>query len=164
MLLNIPSQFKLLIALCCVLATFVILAVVYTGLEWYRDWQLAKQPLPALAVTTPRHDKMDPLESLPNTHLFGTALVAVTQVPLSRSQFQLTGIVKNMEEAETSKAYIALNGMPTKIYRIGDTLPYGGKIYDITPDTVILQNDGQLEKLLLTRESLVFKSRNEDVS
>jgi hypothetical protein len=59
-----------------------------------------------------------------------------------------------------SKAYISISGQPGKIYQIGDNLPYGVKVYDITPDTVILENDGHLEKLPLPREKLLFKRKN----
>ena len=73
----------------------------------------------------------------------------------------ITGIVKSMDDGKgkASKVYISLAGKPSKIYQLGDTLPYGVRIYQITADTIIFDNDGRLEKLSLTRDKLVFKPK-----
>ena len=61
-----------------------------------------------------------------------------------------------------SKAYISIDGQPSKIYQVGESLPSGVKVYDITPNEVVLENDGNLEKLPLPREQLKFKPKLEE--
>jgi hypothetical protein len=53
-----------------------------------------------------------------------------------------------------------MSGQPSKIYQVGDSLPYGVKVHEITHDAVILENGGHLEKLPMTREKLKFKPRD----
>ena len=97
---------------------------------------------------------------LPERHLFGRPLSTGT-VPVTNLQLQITGIVLNEKNSKLSKAYISSAGQLSKIYRIGDTLPSGVKLYEITADTVIFENDGRLEKLSLTRLGLHFTPKPE---
>jgi len=97
---------------------------------------------------------------LPEHHLFGQSF-SNGSVPMTSLQLRVTGIVKLEHEINgaLSKAFISLAGQPSKIFRVGDKLPYGVKVYDITPLAVILENEGHLEKLTLSREKLQFKQR-----
>jgi hypothetical protein len=99
------------------------------------------------------------INSLPEKHLFGQAFSRTDGMPISNLQLRVTGIVKVNTETgkEVSKAYISISNQPAKIFEVGDTLPYGVKVYSITPDAVVLENDGHLEKLPLPREKLQFK-------
>ncbi len=131
----------------------------YTLWQWRTDWVSAHQaiPAPALVSIGATAEKM---AAIPDEHLFGAA---ASDVPISSLQLRVTGIVKmNSSGNAASKAYISIAGQPSKIYRIGDSLPYGVKIQAITADTVIVENDGHLEKLPLPREKLQFKMRNEE--
>jgi type II secretory pathway component PulC len=101
------------------------------------------------------------ITSVPNEHLFGKMVSKTGAMPVTNLQFRVTGIVKvDTEKYEAfSKAYISISGQPSKIYQIGDSLPYGVKVYDITSDAVILENEGHLEKLPLPREHPTFKPK-----
>lgn len=136
--------------LCCALLLF--------SWQWYSDWQLVQQKVVPTSTIAHREDGSQTLiASLPNTHLFGKPISAGS-VPLSSLQFKVSGIVKT-EFNKDSKVYISLAGGESKIFHVGDKLPYGVKVYEITPDAVILENDGHLEKLTLSREKLQFKAR-----
>ena len=102
------------------------------------------------------------IASIPDEHLFGKAFSKSGDVPITNLQLRVTGIVKVQDEenGSYSKAYISISGQPSKIYQVGDSLPYGVKVYAISHDTVILENGGRLEKLPLPREKLVFKPQH----
>ena len=148
---------KTISAIVAAVITTVGIALCYVIWQWHSDWQIAHQPL---AVQEDQSDREAEIlvASLPDTHLFGKSLTA-GNVPISNLQFRVTGIAKvdHPTGKNVSKVYISVAGQPSKIYEIGDTLPYGVKVYDITDDTVILENDGHLEKLPLPRSSLEFK-------
>jgi type II secretory pathway component PulC len=138
------------------LAILTCLTLFYDLWQWHSDWRLIHQPLPPLhQVTT---SQIINLDNIPAAHLFGKPLAKITDVPISSLHLQVTGIVKveNGQEEHDSKVYLSISGQPSKIYRIGDNVS-GVKIYSITPDTVILENNGRFEKLPLHREKLQFK-------
>lgn len=139
------------------LAMLTTFTLFYNLWQWHSDWRLIHQSLPTLhpAKTLPVIN----LETIPAAHLFGSPLAKVTDVPISSLHLQVTGIVKieDDEEDNNSKVYLSISGQPSKIYRKGDSVANGVKIYSITPDTVILENNGRFEKLPLHREKLQFK-------
>ncbi len=130
--------------------------------QWRADWTLAHQVSTPAYVST-KNETAEMIAAIPETHIFGQN-ISSKNTPISDLQLRVTGIVSIEEEKHHghSKAYISISGQPAKIYQIGDTLPVGVKVYDITPDTVILDHDGKLEKLPLPREGLKFKSREKE--
>lgn len=153
------TKSRLLLASFLLLSAIVIIAICLFGKQLYTIYQFTHAPLPQTVVTKLAHNQ-ETFVDISAAHLFGNAPPVLKQMPISRSQLQLTGIVKSL--TGNSKAYIAIAGQPSKIYKIGELLTEQMKIYDITADTVILQNAGQLEKLLLAREALIFKTRAEE--
>lgn len=150
-----------LLALCVSTLLFTLFLCFVTVSEWRKDWLLAHHTL-LPPTEKPEATQMKALvQGIPSAHLFGKA-PEQGRVPLSTLELQVTGIVKAQGKMarERSKAYISIAHQSSKIYHVGDTLPYGVKIYDITPKAVILENDGRLEKLLLSREKLTFKPRS----
>lgn len=139
------------------LLTFVLLAA-FVFSSWREDWRLShKLPQPILAKKVENNEMAQLIEGIPHSHLFGQPIKSVGNVPLTNLQFRLTGIVHS---DNTSKAYIAIGGQPSKIYRTGDIVPNSeAKIFAITDDTVIIQNEGRLEKITLTRQKLQFKNK-----
>jgi type II secretory pathway component PulC len=133
----------------------------YASWQWHHDWQL-KQKIVTLPASAKTDEWTAMISAIPNNHLFGQAVSTTSSMPISNLQLRVTGIVKvNTEQGGIfSKAYISISGQPSKIYRVGENLPYGVKVYDITPDTIILENDGHFEKLPLPRETLKFKSKS----
>jgi len=134
----------------------------YIAATWYADWQLAHQIIkPVVKLDTDANARL--IASIPEQHLFGIS--ATGDMPVTNLELRVTGIARETNEANenVSKAYISIAGAPSKIFQVGDTLPDGVKIYQITTDTVILENAGQLEKLPLPREKLQFKPRDADL-
>jgi general secretion pathway protein C len=141
------------------LGLLVVCTFMYVAFNWYQDWQLAHKTFANTSkIDSNTNSKL--IAAIPSQHLFG--LAATGDMPITNLELRVTGIVRqaNAQHENTSKAYISIAGAPSKIYQVGDTLPDGVKIYDITTDTVILENSGQLEKLPLPREKLQFKPRS----
>lgn len=138
----------------------VVLSILLMIFGWYTDWQLIHKPVPKQSLTL-NTNNADIITQLPNLHLFGQTLTKVEEMPISALQLHITGIVKMLNDTNQmiSKAYISIANGPSKIYHRGDTLPDGVKIYEITNDTVILQNGEHLEKISLARDPLIFKSK-----
>lgn len=144
-------------SVCAAIAALVCLTFFFAAWQWHRDWLLSQQVL-TLPVTTPA-ESTDLVARIPDEHLFGKSFAEGGEVPLSNLQLRITGIVKinDDEGSNGSKVYISIEGQPSKIYQVGDTLPYGVKVHEITNDSVILENNGRLEKLPLPREKLQFR-------
>jgi type II secretory pathway component PulC len=114
---------------------------------------------PVAPVLTKTNQDNAMIASISGDHIFGKSS-NLGQMPVTNLQMKVTGIVKVSEQSGlTSKVYISVSGQASKIYKVGDNLPYGVKIYEITPDAVVLENDGHLEKLPLPREKIIFKPR-----
>lgn len=149
------------LAACCVLGLFAMITFVLSVSHWHDDWVLAHQSIAPTKVAA-TDEKAQMIGALPKAHLFGMAVDNNGELPISSLQLRVTGIVKIEGEqgAASSKAYISIQGAPSKIYQVGDDLPYGVKVYQVESDAVILENDGHLEKLPLPREELEFKPRS----
>jgi Type II secretion system protein C len=143
------------------LGIILLVLLISSVQQWYQDWQLAHQTAAKAYVST-KNETAEIIAALPRAHIFGQNLSS-SDVPVTNLQLRVTGIVSvpNEDDHASSKAYISISGQPSKIFKMGDELPNGVKIYDITADTVILEHDGDIEKLPLPRESLVFKARDE---
>lgn len=160
MIIAIDHQLRKILYLACAgLGVLVIAMLVICFSQWHQDWVLIHQR-PSIAVV-----QTDPttamINGLPKAHLFGEAF-SKGDMAITNLQLRVTGIVKvNQEDGSNfSKAYISVSGQPAKIFEVDDSLSDGVKIYSITPDSVILENDGHLEKLPLPREKLQFKPLN----
>jgi type II secretory pathway component PulC len=145
------------------LASLMLLTLIVGLWQWHDDWQLVHQKMPVASSTIQDDAIANMIKTLPKAHLFGENLVD-GNMPITSLQLRVTGIVKSTTDnsREVSKAYISMSGQPAKIYQVGDSLPYGVKVYEITDNAVILENDSHLEKLPLPREPLVFKARDKE--
>jgi type II secretory pathway component PulC len=154
---------RYLLASIAALGLFVAATFIYVISAWYLDWQLAHQKItPDLKLNNDSGARL--IATIPSQHLFG--LSTTGDMPITNLQLRVTGIARETDahNENISKAYISISGGPSKIFQVGDNLPDGVKIYEITPDTVILENAGQLEKLPLPREKLTFKPRDPEES
>lgn len=143
---------------CALMSALIAMTLTFDIRQWHHDWLLTHTHFSNKAAIATKNDEKDLLEYLSKTHLFGQSL-SKGNLPMTNLQLHLTGII-NLEHQTNhlaSKALIAIANQPSKIYKIGDKLPYGVKIYDIIADTVILENNGHFEKISLPREKLVFK-------
>ncbi len=157
-------QQRVMLGTCILLVALIALTLSYSCQQWYDDWSFIKQTpaAPSLALI---NEDIEMINAIPDRHLFGNTLDN-NNVPITHLQLQVTGIVKvdDNQPGVISKAYISTSGQPSKIYQVGERLPSGVKVYEITPDAVILENDGRIEKLPLPREKLQFKKRADDIN
>jgi general secretion pathway protein C len=163
MILNMPFNQRYLLGATAALGLIVLASFIYIVSAWYLDWQLAHQEVaPTVKQDSDANARL--IANIPNQHLFG--LAATGDMPISNLQLRVTGIAReaDAQNENVSKAYISIAGAPSKIYQVGDSLPDGVKVYEITQDTVILENGGQLEKLPLPRGKLQFKPRDSEES
>lgn len=161
MTLNIQINQRYLMAATTLLGLLLAVTLIYVLTTWVQDWQLAHQTV-ASTVKLDSGTNAQLIANIPNQHLFG--LSATGDMPITNLELRVTGIAReaDAQSENISKAYISIAGGPSKIYQVGDSLPDGVKINDITPDTVILENAGKLEKLPLPREKLQFKPREQE--
>lgn len=99
------------------------------------------------------------ISQLPQWHLFGKYGVVEQSaiLPVTSLQIRLVGVIKSTPE-KYSRVIISEANQPGKIYKVGDTLPSSGvRIDAITPEGVVLNNSGRLEKLPLQRTPLQFQ-------
>src|SRR3990167_37886 len=150
-----------LLSLCIALIMLISVTMIYSLLQWQRDWALTHINTSPSTKVSYHHTTIDIVNSLPKQHLFGQTLASGI-VPITNLQLRVTGIaaIENNQDHAASKAYISIAEQPSKIYHIGDTLGNGVKVYDIISNAVMLENDGHIEKLPLPREKLKFKMRN----
>lgn len=157
-MIDINLTQRTMMGICIGLAALFGFTLLFTLWTWYEDWQLAHQMKARAMAIASNDETTNMIIAIPEAHLFGQT---DGDMPITSLQLRVTGIVKTGDEQDgsASKAYISISGQPSKIYKLGDDLPYGVKVYEITPDSVILENDGKLEKLPLPRERLEFKPR-----
>lgn len=109
--------------------------------------------------------QVQPLPNIAAWHLFGFYQPPVTLVnsqnigslPTTRLQLKLIGLFTD-SNPKLSKALISAEGQPAKSYGVGDNVPGGATVYEILADRVILQQDGQLERLDLPIKPLHFSA------
>lgn len=150
-----PSQ-----AMLCIALGIMALALLSMAIKsWHQDYQLSHDGTITRNVkkSIAFNNNEQIIDAIPKAHLFGQSMLSVGNMPITNLEMHLTGIVHGDKQ---SKAYIVIARDHGKIYSTGDKLPYGAKIYAITNDTVILQNEDRLEKLSLARPHLQFKARN----
>lgn len=160
--ININFSERTIIGVCIASAAVVFLTFVLAIWQWHSDWMLAHQKINSLPLIAKSNQTADVIAAIPNEHLFGKSMNKLRDMPITNLQLRVTGIVKVDTEQSSafSKAYISIAGGLSKIYQVSDNLPYGVKVYDITSNAVILENDGHLEKLPLPREQLKFKLKH----
>lgn len=158
--LTLPDSLPLNQLLLWGLGALIVITGISVATEWHSDWVLAHQPVGVVAHTTDASDKA--MAALPKAHLFGQALMADGNLPITNLQCRVTSIIKviNAHGDDASRAIITINGDAGKVYQVGDALPDGVKIYQINANAVVLENEGRLEKLPLPRTQLVFKAPN----
>jgi len=138
----------------------LILLTLYTviriPLVWYADWRLAHAETKKMPLSQANTAQVE-IMALPEKHLFGKITVSSTKnLPVTSLELRLVGVIHS-DKAGQSRVIISSNGQPGKVYGVGDTLPSGVKIHDVTSNGIVLENGGQLEKLPLQRNALIFQ-------
>lgn len=89
------------------------------------------------------------LQNLADLHLFGVYSTNLESLPTTQLQLVLEGTVVIVDAPTLSRALITAPGAPTKVYKVGDTLPGNATITRIAKQYVVLNDNGMLEKLAL---------------
>jgi type II secretory pathway component PulC len=158
MLITTKWQQKIILGAMITLFAAVCITAIYSIWQWRNDWILVHHSPISPPTLAKSNQENDIINTLLDRHLFGKpAAPSLSNVPISSLQLSVTGIIKTNNGQ--SKVSISRAGAPSKIYKIGDVVTSGVKIYDITADTIVLENDGRMEKLPMVREKLQFKPR-----
>jgi general secretion pathway protein C len=134
---------------------FFITALLGIGIALI-GWQLTQTLItPTHTANHPTTALEKPLQSTADLHLFGVYATNLSALPATTLQFTLEGTVVFLDTPTQSRALIAAQNAPAKVYKIGDTLPGNATITRITKDYVVLNDNGTLEKLTLPIPSLL---------
>jgi len=125
---------------------------------WYQDWTMTHHTVASSESSSGiSSDVSQLIMKIPAQHLFGQYQMVQSEVlPVTSLQLRLVGVIKTPSD-QSSKVIISEADKPGKVYQIGDGLPSGVRVSNITQDGVILDNAGRLEKLPLQRQALSFK-------
>lgn len=142
-------------AALAIFSLLLLATLIDIPITWHNDY-LSTQ-IPASKISAPINDQILALiNQLPNQHIFGESATKAANLPITSLQLHLVGIVEAHPESASS-VIISSAGQPGKVYRTGDNLTADVKIKTITRDGVILENDGHMEKLPLSRPPLTFE-------
>ncbi|PJD93542.1 MAG: general secretion pathway protein GspC [Legionella sp.] len=137
----------------CVLGYELISGVV----TYYQLHSELKLPIPQSAH--PKTLKRSTITQSLNTQIFGEyvpkALVDADVKP-SGLNLSLVGILFSTKN-EASHAIINISDGNAHLFSVGDAVPGGAKIKQITPDGVILEREGEFESLSLPKNELTFE-------
>ena len=86
---------------------------------------------------------------IPAMHLFGDYASDYDDLPETRLQLTLAGTEISTTDAKASLALITAPGQNTKLYHIGANVPGGASIHAIQKNRVILNDNGELERLTM---------------
>ena len=146
------------LSLLIVMTIMTLFMVIQTIITWHSDIRLTQShPNPRPINTNDRLASL--IAQMSEWHLYGKYGVVEQSaiLPVTSLQIRLIGVIKSTPE-KFSRVIISESNHSGKIYKIGDKLPSSGvTIYAITPEGVILDNSGRLEKLPLQRTPLLFQ-------
>jgi len=145
-----------MVALSGLLLFSAVFSAFYNG---YADFTIMQRPS---NITTSGLDVANAettlIAAVPSQHIFGRAAEEDDFLPITSLQLHLTGIIKDSAD-QVSKVIVSEAGQPGKIYSVGDALTSGITIYSINEDGIVLEHNGKLEKLPLTRQRLQFQDK-----
>lgn len=140
----------------------ILLILAYQTISaWHSDYLLANYSPKPVSSAASNDDVAKMIAAIPEQHIFGHS-GDTGAVPITSLQLQLVGVIQATPE-EFSRVIISRAGNPGKVYRIGDSLTSGVKINAVTPTGVILDNGGNLEKLPLSRQPLLFQDKPKSI-
>ncbi len=133
------------------------------AVQYYRIHVVLKKQSFQPVVHLHKANKQSTMQKTLSIPIFGDyipkALVDLDVKP-SGLNLLLVGVVYSPNTQE-SQAIISIPGSQTQTFSIGNSVPGGAKIKQITPDGVLLEHEGELESLSLPRNELTFKPPSE---
>lgn len=96
------------------------------------------------------------MPNIANQHLFGIYVKPelTAALPISQLQLSLSGTFYNESNPTASYAILSSPGSTSKVYKVGDLLPGNVKLSAVHTKFIVINDNGQLEKLLLPIQEL----------
>lgn len=146
----------------CSVKTIWAVIVFFCFLLIYYLWQVFTVFFPASTVLHQQKmsimaSKVEPIPDIAAWHLFGVYQDAASLLPTSQLQLTIVGVFA-AEPMEYSQAIIASGDGIQKNYFIGDVLPGNAILTEVLADGVVVRHKGRLEKIVLPKPELEFKS------
>lgn len=91
------------------------------------------------------------IQNIPEWHLFGQA-TDEKNIPLTTLNLQLLGVF--YQPGHDSAVIISDAGQPGKLYKVGDGIPEGASLVKILQYSILLNNNGRIERLPLSVKKL----------
>ena len=134
-----------------VLTLLFAVLLLWAALDFLAVFFQTSPKIPSTATTT----TSQPTENLADFHPFGVYSAALTNLPTTQLQLTLEGTIVMLGTPDDSEALISSPNEPTKVYRIGDTLPGNATIMHIHKHYVVLNENGMMQKLPLPIETIM---------
>lgn len=131
------------LAAILVLLLFIALPLINTWLT-IRTTHRTVTPAPPLTFAS--------IQNIPGWHLFGKASDE-KNIPLTTLNLQLLGIFYQPDQS-AGAVIISDAGQPGKLYKVGDNIPQGASLVKILRYSILLNNNGRVERLLLPFKKL----------
>lgn len=130
-----------------VIAALFIVLIIFNFIHMLKTLTLTQET--RLTQLNAQH-ALRKIPDIAQAHLFGHYNQSLADLPPTRLQLTLQGIVLGISPGEESRVLIAAPHTPAKMYTVGEVVPGGAAIHHIFRDRVILLNDnGHLEELKL---------------
>ncbi|HEY2273932.1 MAG TPA: type II secretion system protein GspC [Steroidobacteraceae bacterium] len=132
------------------LALGVQAAFIVTGLAG-----AGRPPRGAVPLPPPLQSRFTDVAAITNAHLFGAAAVAPrsdADAPQTSMPLVLTGIIAG-NDPQNGLAILGQTAQTAKVHAVGDAVPGGARLHSVYIDRVIIDRNGQLESLVLPRQS-----------
>ena len=135
------------LALACVITAILLFSITH----FVSNFKRTHQPITITPIATITTSAL----ALGNLHLMGVYQTAAVRLPISTLQFMLEGTIVFQDNPEQSRAIISSANKPAKIYKTNDALMNNVTIQKIEKDSVIVNDNGTPEKILLPVKSLL---------
>jgi len=137
----------------------IIIAIVCIASLCIAIWKFAHDFSNHFVTTT--NASIKPIQTLPeiaNLHLFGIYRIQnIADLPSTQLQLSLVGTVIMINAPKQSRALIASPGGQTKVYAVGAIVPGNATVARVEQRYVVLNNNGELQKLSLPIEKLMVE-------
>ena len=114
-----------------------------------------RPPRSAAPLPPPLQSRFTDVAAITNAHLFGAAAVAPrsdADAPQTSMPLVLTGIIAG-NDPQNGLAILGQTAQTAKVHAVGDAVPGGARLHSVYVDRVIIDRNGQLESLVLPRQS-----------
>lgn len=126
------------------ISLFFALLIFSVCIQWISVFFIDYIPaIPKRTTTT------TPIISIGNLPIFGHYQQTLDDLPITTLPLLLKGTIVVLNDPQQSLAIISASDRKTKDYKMGDMLPGNAVIKQIDQDTVIIDHNGMLEKILL---------------